>query len=469
LRHLGSLTLVNDDEARTLLQDERRRVEELLDATVRSAQDDREAANDDGDFTDPAPGLNNEQVDDAIAHASDADVIVDAIFGTGLNRPPGGLQAEIIRAIAELRIPVVAVDLPSGANASAGEPFDPCVHAEVTVTFAAPKLCHIFDPAAVYCGEIIVADIGIPNVAVDEESVSLALTTPREIQPLFAPRLAATHKGTYGHVAIVGGSPGRSGAAVLAARGAIRTGAGLVTVITDRETAAQVHAHSIESMTEIAQWSAGALAGEASDDSDESRRRGRRRPTELTGKDAVLVGPGLLDDEESYARIRELVARIEQPLVIDASGLNAFRAADINPNHRPRVITPHPGELARLLGDRDAKSINAARADAAREAARIASCVVVLKGHQTLIADPEGHVNVNPTGNPGMASGGMGDVLGGIIVALLARGLDPFEAACAAAYLHGFAGDLLKEEMGDTGLTANDLAEKLPHAIRLLH
>src|SRR5438477_2596018 len=143
-----------------------------------------------------------DHVDEAIAHASDADLIVDAIFGTGLNRAPDGVYAEVIRAIAELRIPVIAVDLPSGANASSGEPFDPCVHAEVTVTFAAPKICHVFDPAATFCGEIIVADIGIPSVAVDEEPVMLALTTPREIQPLFAPRQASTHKGTYGHVAI---------------------------------------------------------------------------------------------------------------------------------------------------------------------------------------------------------------------------------------------------------------------------
>jgi NAD(P)H-hydrate epimerase len=182
----------------------------------------------------------------------------------------------------------------------------------------------------------------------------------------------------------------------------------------------------------------------------------------------VLVGPGLPDDD-GYADVRSLVASIEQPLVIDASGLNAFagHAALLNPEKRPRVITPHPGELARLLGS-DAKTINSDRLTFAREAAHITNCVVVLKGHQTLIASPDGNVNVNPTGNPGMATGGMGDVLGGIIAALLARGADPFEAACAGAYLHGFAGDMLKEEMGDTGLAANDLAEKLPVAIQRL-
>jgi ADP-dependent NAD(P)H-hydrate dehydratase / NAD(P)H-hydrate epimerase len=385
-----------------------------------------------------------ESLDMALLHAADADVVVDALFGTGLNRAPEGIYEEVIRSINELAIPIVAVDLPSGMNASSAEPFEPCVRAAVTVTFAAPKVCHVFDPAASLCGEVIVADISIPVAAVEDEGVSLALITPADVRPHFAPRLAQTHKGTYGHVGIVGGSPGRSGAAVLAARGAIRAGAGLVTVLTDRETAAQVHAHSIESMTE-------------SED-----------PTR-TIKDVLLLGPGLSDNEESYEHIRALNERVKIPIVIDASGLNAFagRAAEINPHGRARVITPHPGELARLIGG-DAKSINAARIDAVREAARAANCVAVLKGHQTLVADPDGYVRVNPTGNPGMASGGMGDVLGGIIAALIARRADPFDAACAAVYLHGFAGDLLRDEMGDTGLAANDLAEKLPHAIKAL-
>ncbi|HEX7192057.1 MAG TPA: NAD(P)H-hydrate dehydratase, partial [Thermoanaerobaculia bacterium] len=182
-----------------------------------------------------------------------------------------------------------------------------------------------------------------------------------------------------------------------------------------------------------------------------------------------LIGPGLPDNDAAYADVRSLVASIQQPLVIDASGLNAFagHVEELNPNGTARVITPHPGELARLIGG-DAKSINADRLESAREAARRTNCIVVLKGHQTLIANPEGHVNVNPTGNPGMATGGMGDVLGGILAALLARGIDAFDAACAAVYLHGFAADMLRDEMGDTGLAANDLAEKLPFAIQRL-
>ena len=391
--------------------------------------------------------LDSASLDDALVHAADADVVVDAIFGTGLNRAPGGIYAEAIRALTELALPVIAVDLPSGANASSTEPFDPCVQAQVTVTFAAPKLCHVFEPAATYCGEVIVADISIPDVAIDDENVALALITPADVKPYLAPRLAATHKGTYGHVAVIAGSPGRSGAAVLGARGAIRAGAGLVTVATDAETAKLVHAASIESMT----FSGSDLSGF------------------LQTKDAVLIGPGLPDDDDSYARVRELVASLEQPLVIDASALNAFasRAAEINPHGRPRVVTPHPGELARLIGS-DTKSINADRIRFAREAARSCNAIVVLKGHLTLVADPEGNVSVNPTGNPGMASGGMGDVLGGIIAAFLARGVDPFDAACAGVYLHGFAGDLLRDELGDTGLAAADLAERLPAAIQRL-
>jgi NAD(P)H-hydrate epimerase len=386
-------------------------------------------------------------IDEALVHAADADVIVDAIFGTGLNRAPEGIHAELIRAIAELRRPVIAVDLPSGANASSPVPFDPCVNAEVTVTFAAPKLCHVFEPAASYCGEVIVADISIPEAAIEDENVTLALITPRDVQPLIAPRLSSTHKGTYGHLGVIAGSPGRSGAAVMCARGAIRTGVGLVTVMTDGETAKLVHAGAIEAMT---------VSGD-----DIS--------TFIEKKSAVLIGPGLADDDASYARVRHLVAAIELPMIIDASALNAFasRASELNPHKRPRVITPHPGELARLLG-KTTSEINDDRIGAARDAARITNCVAVLKGYQTLIADPEGQVRVNPTGNPGMASGGMGDVLAGIIGAFLARDVDPFEAACCGVYLHGLAGDILKEEMGDTGLAATDLAERVPLAIQRL-
>lgn len=395
-----------------------------------------------------------ESLDRALARASEADLVVDAIFGTGLNRPPEGYFADAIRGLMAIRLPIVAVDIPSGLSGSSSETQEPCVRADLTVTFAQPKIPHVFDPAASYCGEIVIADITIPEAAIDTEGVTLSLTTPEEVRMLLPARAVDSHKGTYGHCAIVAGSAGKSGAAALAARGAIRAGAGLVTVVTDRETAAIVDAVSLESMTfhaALDQDSLGKIAAF------------------VASKDAAVVGPGLPDDEPSYAAIRELVSKVEIPCVLDATAVNAFqgRAGEMNRGDRPRVITPHPGELARLMGSTTAE-IQSDRVTAARDAARLTRSVVVLKGHQTLVANPDGIVTVNPTGNPGMATGGMGDVLAGAIAALMARGLDPFEAARAGVFLHGLAGDLVRDGKSDTGLAANDVAEMLPGAIEEL-
>src|SRR6266545_1678104 len=261
--------------------------------------------------------VDGDSLSEALIRAADADVVVDALFGTGLNRAPGGIHAEAIRSMNELALPIVAVDLPSGANASSAVPFEPCIQAAVTVTFAAPKLCHVFEPAAMQCGEVIVADISIPSAAIGDENVTLSLTTPADVRPHLGPRLADTHKGTYGHVAIVAGSLGRSGAAVMCARGAVRSGAGLVTVVTDVDAAALVNAGSIESMTFPVVSMEQAVVPQVLEF--------------LRTKDAVLVGPGLRDTDDSYAFVRELVAQLERPLVIDASGLNAFagRASEI--------------------------------------------------------------------------------------------------------------------------------------------
>jgi hydroxyethylthiazole kinase-like uncharacterized protein yjeF len=388
---------------------------------------------------------------ESLADAARCDVIVDAIFGTGLNRPPEGIYAAAIAALSDLALPIVAIDLPSGLNASSPEPFQPHITADLTICLALPKICHVFDPAASACGEIAIAGISIPEQAVDRENVPLSLADPDEVARVVALRSPDTHKGSYGHVVIVAGSQGRSGAAILAARGAVRGGAGLVTVATDRDTATIVSSASVESMTHFI-----------------SRSTEGIEPLVrfIAEKDAVLIGPGLPDDEESYAFARSLVEVIEVPLVIDASGLNAFRerATEINPLSRPRVITPHPGELGRLLG-RSAVEINDQRTGSAREAARLCNCVVVLKGHQTLVAEPGGDVSVNPTGNAGMASGGMGDVLGGLIAAFLGQGADPFDAARAAVYLHGLAADLLMDDSADIGMAALDVANNIPRAI----
>lgn len=396
----------------------------------------------------------SEALDRALARASEADLIVDAIFGTGLNRPPEGLFADAIRGLMSLRLPILAVDIPSGLFGSSSNTGEPSVRADLTVTFAQPKIPHIFDPAASYCGEVVVADITIPEAAVEAEGVTLGLTTLEEVRILLPARSADTHKGTYGHCVIVAGSAGKSGAATLSARGAIRAGAGLVTVVTDRDTAAIVDAHSLESMTFHTRVESSSLQAILDF---------------VATKDAAVVGPGLPDDETSYAAIRELATRIEIPTLLDATAINAFqgRADAMNGAGRPRVITPHPGELARLMGT-TTTGIQSDRVSAVRDAARLTNCVVVLKGHQSLVANPDGIVSVNPTGNPGMATGGMGDVLSGAIGALLARGLDPFEAARAGVFLHGLAGDLARNANSDTGLAANDVAEALPRAVEEL-
>jgi NAD(P)H-hydrate repair Nnr-like enzyme with NAD(P)H-hydrate dehydratase domain len=385
------------------------------------------------------------EADEALAHASDADVIIDAIFGTGLNRAPEGVFADVISAIAELRLPVIAVDVPSGANASSAEPFDPCVQAEVTVTFAVPKVCHIFEPAATYCGEVIVADISIPHAAIDDEMVSLSLITPRDMQPLFPARLAETHKGTYGHVALLAGSPGRSGAALMAARGAMRAGAGLVSVMTDRDTALLIHAGSAEAMT----------------------YSGNDVREFLRNKSAVVAGPGLPDDGTLVHG--------------GARHLRRDRAAS---HHRrvgsERVRRPRGGDQSARPAARDhAASGRAGAADRRRHGEHQRRSrrrrsrrreEVQLRRRAQGTPDARrrsiGRSVVNPTGNPGMATGGMGDVLAGIVGAMLAREHDPIDAARAAVYLHGLAGDILKDEIGDTGLLATEVADRIPHAIQ---
>lgn len=394
-----------------------------------------------------------DEIEEVVELARSADVVVDALFGTGLSRPVEGYRAALIEALNALDVPIVAVDLPSGLSGSSAEIEGASIQAGLTVTLAQPKIPHIFAPASDRCGTIVVADISIPDAAVEDQGCQLDLIMPVEAIAPFGLRRPDTHKGTFGHVVLIAGSPGRTGAAIMAARSAVRGGAGLISVFTDRTSAAIVDSVSIESMSK----------------SFEMNRSSVDSILELiAGKDAVLLGPGLADNDESYELIRALVSKIDRPLVIDASGLNAFtdRLEDLKAESA-RVITPHPGELGRLMGS-SAGDVNADRVESAREAASRSGAVVVLKGHQTLVASPDGRVSVNPTGNPGMASGGMGDVLAGLLVAVMARCDDPFEAARSAVFLHGLAGDLLRDETSDTGLRAMDVAEILPRAVAVL-
>lgn len=397
-----------------------------------------------------AMGLPVEVVDESFAtRILVMDLIVDAMFGTGLTRPLEGTAAVVVDAINGSGVPVISLDLPSGIDASRGGVPGPAVRADLTVTFASAKLAHLVEPASSHCGEVVVVDIGIPPREIEQIDAASVIDADLVIETIPL-RPADSHKGTWGHAAIIAGSPGRSGAAILAARGAIRGGAGLVTVFTDSETAGIVDTVSVESMSQTVDWDVPV--------EDIVSQLGR--------SNAVLIGPGLIDDETSWKRIRSLVERIELPLVADAGAINAFSG---NPRGLrgsfPRILTPHPGELARLLGV-ESSYVSDHRLECARDAAGETGCIVVLKGSGTIVAAPDGRTAVSAAGSPALGTGGTGDVLGGVAVALLARRIETFRAACVAVWLHARAGELIAARLGDSGLTATELADTIPLALR---
>ena len=402
------------------------------------------------------------------SEVSDCTLIVDAIFGTGLNAPIAGLIESVIADVNASGIPVVAIDLPSGLSADSPEPTGPAVDAALTVTLAAPKLSLVLPPGETLAGDIVIADIGIPSDVLDGlDGPRVDLLTRGSMRELITPRTADTHKGDYGRVLVVAGSRGKTGAAHLAAVGALRSGAGLVTVATARCCQDVVAALGPEYMTEAiaedmrAPGTAGGGAGQIGLDPDEVDRI-----LEMA-RDVIAIGPGLGQAVGTREFITRIVDRATMPVVVDADGLNAFvedpdRLA--GREGRDVIITPHPGEMARLLG-MTTDEVQASRLEIARNFAAAHRCYVVLKGHRTLIATPDEKVFINPTGNPGMATGGTGDVLTGMIAAWLAQLLDA-EAACKlAVYLHGMAGDLAEADEGESAMTSADLAGHLGDAI----
>ncbi len=390
------------------------------------------------------------------SEVSDCTLIVDAIFGTGLNAPVTGLIESVIADVNASGIPVVAIDLPSGLSADSHEPIGPAIEAGLTVTLAAPKLPLVIPPGETHAGDIVIADIGIPAEVIDAvDGPRVELLTRAAMRELITPRTADSHKGDYGRVLIVAGSRGKTGAAHLAATGALRSGAGLVTVATPGSCLDIVASLAPEYMTEPLDEAINGLDPDGVD-----------RLLELA-RDVVAVGPGLGQADATREFIRQLVDKATMPLVIDADGLNAF-ADDpdrlVGREGRDVIITPHPGEMARLVR-MTTEEVQASRIEIARNFAVGHRVYVVLKGHRTLVATPDEKVFINPTGNPGMATGGTGDVLTGMVAAWLAQLLDA-EAACkVAVYLHGMAGDLAEADEGEVSLVASDLAGHIGDAI----
>jgi NAD(P)H-hydrate epimerase len=387
----------------------------------------------------------------------ESDVLLDAILGTGFKPPVSGLYAEAIRLLNASSAPVVAVDIPSGADADVmGEQTGAVARADAVVTFTAPRPAHIF--GRLTDGITLIAPIGSPDDAI-VSSLQLNLITAREIAPLIGPRPLAANKGNFGHVLVIGGSVGKAGSVAMAGIAALRTGAGLSTVATPKSVLGTVAGFHPEVMTEpLDETDAGSISTRASGEVD----------TLIKGKTVLAVGPGISRNPETSEFVRSLVVKSKLPLVLDADGLNAFegRANELNGKGRTLVITPHPGEMARLAGSTIA-AVQRDRINVARTFAREHELIVVLKGHRTLVAQPDRTVWVNTTGNPGMATGGTGDILTGMVAGLIAQNPERIvEAVFAAVHLHGLAGDVARESVGEHSMVATDLVKALPEAFR---
>jgi NAD(P)H-hydrate epimerase len=392
-------------------------------------------------------------------HASEVTacaLIVDAILGTGLNAPLSGLLETVVADVNAAGVPIVSIDIPSGLSADSHEITGASIDASLTVTLGAPKLPLVLPPAETRSGDIVIADIGIPASVIESvDGPRVELLTRGLIRGLVNPRSPDSHKGDFGGVLIVAGSQGKTGAAHLAALGALRSGAGLVTVATPAACQPIVAAMAPEYMTFGIPEIAGEIDARAIDRLLDSAR------------DVIAIGPGMGQGPSTRDFIRLLVDRATTPLVIDADGLNAFIDDPdrlTGRDDRDVIITPHPGEFARLVR-MSSDEVQASRIDVARNFAVSHRVYLILKGHRTLIATPDEKIFINPTGNPGMATGGTGDVLTGMVAAWLAQLLDA-EAACkVAVYLHGLAGDLAEAEQGEVAMTAGDLAACLGDAV----
>jgi NAD(P)H-hydrate epimerase len=387
------------------------------------------------------------------ARLANAGAVVDAIFGTGLNAPVTGVAALVIDAINASGRFVFAVDIASGLSADTGMPLGSAVRADVTATFAFAKVGHQLYPGIEHSGELHVVDIGIPEAAVAAIHPQTTLLEPSRVGRLVKRRPRDAHKGTFGHVLLVAGSRGKTGAALLATGAAGRAGAGLVTLAVAAGLQPGLEGHVRESMT-AALSDAGNGVAALGDGRDVDRL--------LDGRAAVVCGPGLGLAEETRALVAHIVERCRAPLVLDADALNAVAGTELLAERGgPTIVTPHPGEMARLM-ETDTRAVQSDRLGTARTLSKRERIVVVLKGARTIVVDPDGRAGICPTGNPGMASGGTGDVLAGVIGGLLAQGLAPFEAAVLGVFAHGAAGDAVAARRGEMGLLAGDLIEELP-------
>jgi len=393
---------------------------------------------------------------DAELAPSPPDLVVDALLGTGIDRPLGGRLAKVVKRIEEADLKVVAVDVPTGLNGSSTAIPGLVMPVELTVTMGALKLCHVLPPACLCCGEVAVVDIGIPDTVL-EKKCSLHWVEAEDVTLLLPLRQADSHKGSFGHLLLVAGAEGRGGAVAMAGRAAVIAGSGLVTMAVPQPAVPVVDGACLEAMTHaLTATEDGFIAG----------------PEGLEGlierMTAIATGPGMGTGDGAARTLEWILDHWNGPLLLDADAINllAGRPERLAGRGKPPVLTPHPGELARLLGG-STDEVVGDRVGAAREAATRAGAVVVAKGFRTVIADPDGQVWINPTGDDGLASGGSGDVLTGTIAGLLAQGLEPDRAAIVGCWLHGRAGELGGETY-PAAVPAAELPKLVAHAWREL-
>lgn len=397
--------------------------------------------------------------DKAALAAAFADCLVDALLGTGFRGSIDGDLAAAVKIINAAGKPVVAVDIPTGIDADTGQVRGTAVQATHTVTFGLLKPGLLFQPGAANAGAVTVADIGLPAALLTDTAVRQNAVTAGLIRRLLPQRLPGAHKGASGRVALVAGSTGLTGAAALASMAAVRAGAGLVTLGIPAALNAIMEVKLTEVMTRPLPDEGRGVFGPAAIDEAADM---------AVGADVLAVGPGLGRADETFAAVRELVRQARCPLVIDADGLNALagHTGVLLESEALAVLTPHPGELARLTGQTP-EAINADRLEAARRAATDLGAIVVLKGPGTVVAYPDGEVFINTSGNAALATGGTGDVLTGVIASLVAQGLSSHDAAVAGVFLHGLAGEAAGRG-GLVGVAAGDLLAALPAVIAAL-
>jgi len=383
----------------------------------------------------------------------DYPLIVDGLFGTGIDKPLEGFWANVVEAINSLKSIILSIDIPSGLSSSTGEVLGPAIKADVTATFGAYKIAHIFPPASNYCGKVHLFEIGIPRELISNIS-KLILSNKNVLRNFIPYRKMESHKGNFGHLVVVAGSKEKPGALSMSALGALRCGVGLLTCASVESALSVLHSHSYEAM---------GLILDQTPDGTIALSSLPKILNFLEDKDALVLGPGLSLNEETQEFIRRLVLNTSIPVVIDADGLNAFskNLKLLKARKGDKILTPHPGELSRLL-DVPLEDIKKDRIKYAKETVKESGSIVVLKGFLTLTANPNEVIWVNPTGNPGMATGGMGDILSGMIGAFLAQKIEAFKSAPLAVFLHGLAGDLAAKTKTEEGLIPRDLIEKIP-------